>query len=99
MKECCEKSLNITQLPFHGVEGKTVPVSFSFCIECGTRLRPIKDCCNNSAKYGFKFCQQCGENLMEFIKPEPIECGLILHHNPGYLRRSGEKPEEAQNAV
>jgi len=70
MKECCSKYFHTPIVKSLTIEGRTIPVCFRFCGICGTQIRPIKECCIKSTKYGFEFCTDCGAAIFKFFSLE-----------------------------
>jgi len=68
MNDCCKESWKTYSVGTANSGGEaTIPVLYRFCVECGKKIRPTKNCCVSAVFYGNKFCPVCGESVHKFF--------------------------------
>lgn len=70
-KDCCKAEWETSKRPVCGLKDKTEPVYSKCCRECGTRIRPVLDCCNRSLLHGYRYCTKCGSYLVVLYQVTP----------------------------
>jgi hypothetical protein len=64
-RTCCQAAIVATSVE-NPASKSTVSVHHLFCPTCGTQIRPVKQCCQQSVGMGYNFCNACGAEIRKF---------------------------------